>query len=50
MMAVEVTKSKMDEVMTYFRYRVALCCSEDKLDFIDVVTEFDRVRNLLLSV
>ena len=49
MMAVEDRVSKIEDDMTYFRYRVALCCIADILDLIEVVRESVRLSDGLLS-
>ena len=49
MMAVEDRVRRIEDNMTYFRYRVALCCIADILDLIEVVTELVRLSDGLLS-
>jgi hypothetical protein len=49
MMAVEDRVRRIDDNMTYFRYRVALCCIADILDLIEVVMELVRLSDDLLS-
>ena len=49
MMAVEDRVRRIDDNMTYFRYRVARCCIADILDLIEVVTELVRLSDGLLS-
>ena len=49
MMAVEDRVRRIDDNMTYFRYRVALCCIADMLDLIEVVMELVRLSDGLHS-
>ena len=49
MMAVEDRVRRIDDNMTYFLYRVALCCIADILDLIEVVMELVRLSDGLLS-